>query len=52
MADGLAHHLSGLGIPAADVETLVDRAFTGGRMDNNPVALTRDDVREILTALL
>lgn len=43
--------LSGFGIQGTDVETLVEHSFTGGRMDNNPVNFTQDDVRYILQAV-
>lgn len=36
--------LSAFGISEIDIEIIVDYAFTGGRMDNNPVNLSRDDV--------
>lgn len=40
--------LSGFGISKQDVNKIVDNAFTGGRMDNNPTQLSYEDVREIL----
>ena len=43
--------LSGFGITPDQVEMLVEHSFTGGRMDNNPVDLTKDDVRSILCAV-
>ena len=35
-----------------DIRVIADHAFTGGRMDNNPVNLTRDDVQTILHRIL
>lgn len=40
------------GISRSDVEGISQRAFTKGRMDNNPVELSEQQVRDILTALL
>lgn len=34
-----------------DISIIVDNAFTGGRMDNNPVDLSRDDVVWILESV-
>ena len=44
--------LSAFGVTASDLPRIVDNAFTGGRMDNNPFDLTRDDVMSILTDIL
>lgn len=44
--------LSAFGVTAGDLPRIVDNAFTGGRMDNNPFDLTRDDVMSILTDIL
>lgn len=43
---GLA--LRDYGIAQADLGAIVDAAFTAGRMDNNPVAFTPEDVLHIL----
>lgn len=43
---GLA--LRDYGVTEADLGAIVDAAFTAGRMDNNPVAFTPEDVRGIL----
>lgn len=40
--------LSYFDIGKDDISVIVENAFTGGRMDNNPVILTEEDVREIL----
>jgi alcohol dehydrogenase class IV len=40
--------LSGFGISRQDIDRLVSNSFTAGRMDNNPVQLSEEDVKEIL----
>jgi alcohol dehydrogenase class IV len=40
--------LSAFGITEKDIPLIVSNAFTGGRMDNNPVDLSSDDVLKIL----
>ncbi len=45
-------NLSEYGIEMNDIPAIADRAFTKGRMDNNPVALTRQQVQDILVVLL
>ena len=40
--------LSAFGIAEQELESLARQTFTAGRMDNNPVAFTTDDVLEIL----
>ena len=40
--------LSAFGIAEQELEFLARQTFTAGRMDNNPVAFTTDDVLEIL----
>jgi alcohol dehydrogenase class IV len=40
--------LSAFHIPESAIDLLVSKAFTGGRMDNNPAEITKDDVRRIL----
>jgi alcohol dehydrogenase class IV len=44
--------LSNFGIKENDINIIVDNAFTGGRMNNNPVDLSKDDVTEILLSIL
>ena len=44
--------LSTFGIQEKDIAELVKLSFTQGRMDNNPVVITPDDVSEILHSLL
>ncbi|NLP48506.1 MAG: phosphonoacetaldehyde reductase [Clostridiales bacterium] len=44
--------LSAFGIKQEDIVNIVDRAFTGGRMDNNPVDLSKKDVEDILIQVL
>lgn len=43
--------LSHYNILPSDIDLLVNKAFTGGRIDNNPVSLTIQDVREILISI-
>ncbi len=40
--------LSAFGITEAELETVCKLAFTAGRMDNNPIVFTQDEVMEIL----
>jgi len=44
--------LSAFGIAEKDIANIVDRAFTNGRMDNNPVDLNENDVARILKSIL
>lgn len=44
--------LSAFNIKETDVKQLVNRSFTGGRMDNNPVDLNKEDVTNILLSIL
>ena len=44
--------LSAFGIRKEDIPTLVDLSFTQGRMDNNPVVINSEDVKNILYLLL
>ena len=44
--------LSAFGIFEEDIQIIVENAFTGGRMDNNPVDLSEDDVSGILRSIL
>lgn len=50
--DVVSLRLSSFGISTNDIARLVERSFTGGRMDNNPVDLSKNDVQAILNALL
>lgn len=53
VCDGVINmRLSSFGITEKDIPTIVDNAFTGGRMDNNPVDLSRSDVIKILLSVL
>jgi alcohol dehydrogenase class IV len=47
----LSMRLRDYGIHPDDIDTIADRTFTAGRMDNNPVELTIDTVRSILKAI-
>lgn len=44
--------LSSFGVNKKDISTIVENAFTGGRMDNNPVSFSKEDVRDILISVL
>ncbi|MEL7568736.1 MAG: phosphonoacetaldehyde reductase [Dehalobacterium sp.] len=44
--------LSSFGITEKDIPLIVHKAFTGGRMDNNPVDLSREDVDQILKTII
>lgn len=44
--------LSSFGITEENIPVIVNNAFTGGRMDNNPVDLSKDDVFNILRSNL
>ena len=44
--------LSSFGVSQCDLGRIVKHAFTTGRMDNNPVNLTRHDVHRILESVL
>lgn len=53
VADGVAvMRLSAFGITEKDIPLIVDNAFTVGRMDNNPVILSREDVKDIILNIL
>lgn len=43
--------LSGFGIHEEDIPKIAAAAFTAGRMDNNPVDFSQEDVEEILFAI-
>lgn len=44
--------LSAFGVKHDDLMNVVNNAFTGGRMDNNPFDLSKDDVKQILMSVL
>jgi alcohol dehydrogenase class IV len=44
--------LGAFGIVQEDIPEIVNRAFTTGRMDNNPVIFSEDDVANILSEVL
>ncbi|HHY83205.1 MAG TPA: phosphonoacetaldehyde reductase [Clostridiales bacterium] len=44
--------LTGFGITENDISNIAKNAFTGGRMDNNPVDLSAEDVESVLRAVL
>lgn len=44
--------LSAFGVAEKDIPLIAEKAFTAGRMDNNPVDLDQDDVVDILKAVL
>ena len=44
--------LSSFGIKLQDIKFIAGNAFTSGRMDNNPVNLTKNDVEKILHSIL
>ena len=41
-------HLGAFGVTEADLSAIGELTFTSGRMDNNPVAFTLDEVMDIL----
>ena len=52
------HHMSGFSSKLRDyqanseiIESIAENAFTKGRMDNNPIALTKKDVTQILMSI-
>jgi len=44
--------LSAFGISAQDIPLIAERAFTSGRMDNNPIIFSEDDVINILNEVI
>lgn len=44
--------LSAFGVQQSDIEDLVEMSFTKGRMDNNPVAMSFEDIRCLLRSLM
>jgi phosphonate metabolism-associated iron-containing alcohol dehydrogenase len=51
-AGGIKSRLGDYGVSETDIDEVVKRAFTKGRMDNNPIELSQSDVKEILHARL
>jgi alcohol dehydrogenase class IV len=50
---GIPAHLSELGVPAEDLDDIVEAALQVKRLlDNNPKTLTREDIRAIYTSIL
>ncbi|WP_339318256.1 phosphonoacetaldehyde reductase [Paenibacillus sp. FSL R10-2734] len=49
---GISNQLRSYGIGELQVNELAKRAFTKGRMNNNPVELSRSQVEELLTSLI
>ena len=47
----IPYTLSKWGVAKSDLSQLVDESFTKGRMDNNIVDLTKDQVLEILHSI-
>lgn len=53
VSEGLVKlNLSAYGIGISEIEKIIDECFTPERMNNNPVELNRDDIRNILTNVL
>lgn len=44
--------LSAFDVQQSDIEDLVEMSFTKGRMDNNPVAMSLEDIRWLLRSLM
>lgn len=49
---GIPSRLSQYGADAASIPAIADRAYTKGRMDNNPVTIEKERVEDILRSLL
>ena len=49
---GMNYQLSDWGVTKENISILVEESFTKGRMDNNPVELTRETVEKIYASLL
>jgi len=49
---GIPTRLSGYGVTEDDVGEIVSRAYTKGRMDNNPVDISEETLRDLLVALI
>lgn len=53
VCDGIVElRLQAFGVSENDIDSIVDNAFTAGRMDNNPVDLDKMQVRDILKKCL
>jgi alcohol dehydrogenase class IV len=53
VCDGVINmRLSTFDITENEIPLIVDNAFTGGRMDNNPVTLSKSDVTKILESIV
>lgn len=44
--------LSSFGIEQKDIDLIVDKTFTQGRMDNNPIVFSQQEIKEILQQVL
>lgn len=51
-AYGLSDSLKAYGVAEQDIETIVAHAYTKGRMDNNPAAITPEELNLMLASLL
>jgi alcohol dehydrogenase class IV len=51
-AYGLSDSLKDYGVAERDIETIVAHAYTKGRMDNNPAAITPEELNLMLVSLL
>jgi phosphonate metabolism-associated iron-containing alcohol dehydrogenase len=51
-AYGLSDSLKDYGVAEQDIETIVAHAYTKGRMDNNPAAITPEELNLMLVSLL
>lgn len=51
-ATNISPNLSSYGIKASDISDIVDKSFTKGRMDNNPITVEKEDLEAILNSLL
>ncbi|MHA6480976.1 phosphonoacetaldehyde reductase [Paenibacillus sp. strain BS8-2] len=49
---GLSDSLKDYGVAEQDIETIVAHAYTKGRMDNNPAAITPEELNLMLVSLL
>lgn len=49
---GISPKLSDYGVSLGDIDELVDRSFTKGRMDNNPVVIEKNILKEVFERIL
>ena len=49
---GISPKLSDYGVSIEDLDELVDRSFTKGRMDNNPVTIEKDILKRVFLELM